>query len=650
MVRKLRAVTIFAILMAPISAYSLEVASSIATISSASTDGTPSASVFELGVQSSVLPTGLTTTTDFSLSLTLRPQAADITKNASVYTIIVANNQFFKLEPDGSYAPWSGALETLTPFASDQMLASSQTLVLLDGTMAEAGDYLYFAAYSVEGESTLHYTSEPAQISVKSSTELPDNSASQAAITFEAEIETAVIQARCVACHVEGGLARNSALQFQRSNTASALNNFGALSEYIEKKGSDLLLAKIAGEQGHVGGVQLALGSEGYQAIQKVINEIGQLGNTTNYAFGGSENIASPRQASFLTGVTLESRQATLRRATLLMQGRIPTVSEKNFVVSDSTLRISLRNLMSGLAFREFIVTGVNDRLLTQGTLPINDTVPYFLKYYSQIAENRRNGGSCSDPNCDIQDLMSKSLRRTSGELVAHVIEKDLPYSEILTAKYMMMNPTLNYWLEGTAIFSPTDGPNVFKPSITQGYYFRDDLEEVEFHTMANSTFRATGETLKNFPHAGLLNDFGFIARYPTTATNRNRARARWTFYHFLGIDIEKTSQRPTDEAALSDLNNPTMNNPNCTTCHALLDPVAGAFQNWDEENYYRSTSDDGSDALDGFYKSPQDGTSTPYQPGAGGANCQRTSVFKRFCGFLVAGRFREATIIKTSC
>ena len=150
--------------------YSFEVVSPIATITSASTDGSPSASVFELSVQSSVAPTGLTTTTDFSLSLTLRPQTSDIAKSASVYTIIVANNHFFKLEPDGSYAPWNGAVETLTPFATNQMLSSTQTLTLLDGTIAEAGTYLYFAAYSVEGETRLHFTPEPAQISVKLST------------------------------------------------------------------------------------------------------------------------------------------------------------------------------------------------------------------------------------------------------------------------------------------------------------------------------------------------------------------------------------------------------------------------------------------------------------------------------------------------
>ena len=282
----------------------------------------------------------------------------------------MANNQFFKLEPDGSYAPWSGALETLTPFASDQMLASSQTLVLLDGTMAEAGDYLYFAAYSVEGESTLHYTSEPAQISVKASIELPNNTTSQAAVTFESEVETAIVQTLCIACHVEGGFARNSALQFQRTNTASALNNFGALSTYVEKKGSDLLLAKIAGGQGHVGGEQLPKDSEGYASIQKMVTELSATSETASYVFSSSDDGASARQASFLTEVILEPRQATLRRAALLLQGRLPTDAETNSTVSDETLRAILRGLMEGPAFREFIAVSY-----THLTLPTNREV-----------------------------------------------------------------------------------------------------------------------------------------------------------------------------------------------------------------------------------------------------------------------------------
>ena len=34
--------------------------------------------------------------------------------------------------------------------------------------------------------------------------------------------------------------------------------------------------------------------------------------------------------------------------------------------------------------------------------------------------------------------------------------------------------------------------------------------------------------------------------------------------------------------------NNPTLRNPACTVCHRVLDPVAGAFQNYGDDGYYR--------------------------------------------------------------
>ena len=54
------------------------------------------------------------------------------------------------------------------------------------------------------------------------------------------------------------------------------------------------------------------------------------------------------------------------------------------------------------------------------------------------------------------------------------------------------------------------------------------------------------------------------------------------------------------------------MNNPNCTVCHALLDPVAGAFQNWERTGRYREGR---LDTLTGTYKYPDDGVSL-YQEG----------------------------------
>ena len=596
--------------LAPLSALAASTTSPIATINSASTDGTASNSVFQLSVTASTPSNALSTATELDLTLQLAPQESHRGATADIYTVIVAGGQFFTLDPDGGYSPWNGALETLMPFATAQTLSATNKYPLIDGKMTEAGTYLYFAAYSVANETRLLFTPDPAQLVIKESTALPDDSDSQAAQTFEADVETAVIQEKCIFCHVEGGLARNSMLQFQRTNTASALNNFGALSAYLKEKGEALFLAKVAGGEGHAGGVQLTESSDGYLAIQRVIAELADAKNQTLYTFNQTSDGVSSRQASFLTEVTLEPREASLRRAALLLQGRLPTEVERNSVDSDTGLREVLRSFMEGAPFREFVVTSVNDRLLTKGSdNPLNSAFNHFVKLHNEKARVSLT----NNEEVFVGQEVTAALHRTAGELVAYVIENERPYSEILTANYMMMNPVLNTWLEGSASFSAYDDAQFFKPSKIQGYYYGSALEEVEFRENSNSTYRVVGESVQNFPHAGLLSDFGFISRYPTTATNRNRARARWTFYHFLGIDIEKSSQRPTDEASLSDRNNPTMNNPNCTVCHSLLDPVAGAFQNWDENNFYRGNERDG---LDRFYKHPEDGTRSLYQNG----------------------------------
>jgi len=361
-----------------------------------------------------------------------------------------------------------------------------------------------------------------------------------------------------------------------------------------------------------VGGVQLAKDSSGYASFQKLIAELADSAEATSYVFSSTSDSPSPRQASFLSEVTLEPREATLRRAALLLQGRSPTDAERKAVVSDATLRTALRNMMQGAAFREFVVTGVNDRLLIEGSdNPIDINHNNWFKIYNQKVEYTLSGQE--EKERALWHEMGEASRRASGELVAFVMEQDKPYSEILTANYMMMNPFANEWLEGTAVFSSSDGNDVYKPSRIKGYYYNTEFRKTVDRVNSNSSYELIGAPVESYPHSGLLTDFGFLSRYPTTATNRNRARARWVFYHLLGIDIEKSSQRPTDEASLSDRNNPTMNNPNCTVCHALLDPVAGAFQNWDEFNHFRNG---GSDALDRFYKRPEDGTRTPYQYG----------------------------------
>lgn len=576
----------------------------IGAIASAATDGSASSSVFQFSVSSTAKADELTTGSAFKLRMSLAPQASHHGLKARIYTLIATGDKYFKLEKDGSFSPWDGTIEGLTPFAFEQNLASAEPFTLIDGNMAEPGNYLFFAAYGVDSETRLIFTPEPAQLTISAADSTPDEISLQASERFDAELENAVVQTKCILCHAEGGLARNSALQFQRTNTASSLNNFASLSAYIEEKGAELLLSKVSGGEGHAGGMQLERGSESFKALEAIAAAINTLDNPTYYSFGGSSDDASARQASFLTEVILEPRQQTLRRATLLLQGRLPTSQESSAVVSDATLRQALRSLMQGPEFRDFVVKATNDRLLINGSMfgPIDEGRPNFLTLRNLAFENRDTPLLGS-----VKNRLDRASYRVAGELLAYIVENEKPYTEILTADYTMVTPTLNEMLGGDAVFSSEDDESVFKPAKLVGYYQDPSLKRLESDSNQQAPYEAIGEPVNNYPHAGILTDLGFLNRYPTTATNRNRARARWVFYHFLDIDIEKSSQRPTDEAALKDQNNPTMNNPNCTVCHAILDPVAGAFQNWGIDNLYRPS---GYDTLDGFYKHPNDGNS----------------------------------------
>ncbi|MBI3854710.1 MAG: hypothetical protein HY293_03355, partial [Planctomycetes bacterium] len=91
------------------------------------------------------------------------------------------------------------------------------------------------------------------------------------------------------------------------------------------------------------------------------------------------------------------------------------------------------------------------------------------------------------------------------------------------------------------------------------------------------------------YPHAGLLTLFQYLRRYPTTVTNRNRLRARMYYRHFLGVDVMALAPRVTDAAAVAKkFANPTLQAPDCVVCHKTIDPVAGLFKDFfnEEGNY----------------------------------------------------------------
>ena len=434
---------------------------------------------------------------------------------------------------------------------------------------------------------------------------------------FGEYISEPVVQSRCVNCHVEGGLSGHTRLVLNPSETADheALNLevFETFVSSVEG-GADLILNKIQGV-GHGGGVQVPAGSVDFANMERFLRLL-----------GGETSFGDLSPNTLFDGVTMASAAKTLRRAALLFAGRLPTQTELNSVSygSESTLRQTIRGLMTGPMFHEFLVRAANDRLLTdrhRHRVFASDE-PLFVEMTNRTWEMRKASverGYDDEWEDPIYQQWQKALQygvaRAPLELIAHVIENDKPYTEILTADYTMANSVVADAYGADTKFDINRHASEFRPSEIVSYFRNDDSKLVDEDDELGRRVINPGNLATDYPHAGILNTTVFLHRYPSTATNRNRARSRWTYYHFLGLDVEKSASRTTDPDALADTDNPTLKNSACTVCHVVLDPVAGAFQNYGDEGFYRDQWG-GMDSLAGLYKDPEDGTTSPYQQG----------------------------------
>ena len=421
---------------------------------------------------------------------------------------------------------------------------------------------------------------------------------------FRDHISEPVVQAKCVNCHVAGGLSGNTRLVFVRSSDtpdheALNLRTFEALLDQIEDEGGGTyILNKIQGVA-HGGGRQVPLGSAHFANMERFLGLLGE----------PVTRVRLTPETLFDT-VVLASDRKTLRRAALIFAGRIPADEEYESVESgkESDLRATIRGLMTGPQFHEFLLRASNDRLLTdRQDHNVLFRLNGFLVDYTN--ENYRRalaaaaGGAFLRDYSDWQEAVQYGAWRAPLELIAHVVENDLPYTEILTADYIMANPWTAAAYGKPVQFDDPGDVHEFRPSEITDYYRKGPGYEGEFDPVvdAQRVFNP-GPLHTDYPHAGILNTHAFLKRYPSTATNRNRARSRWTYYHFLGLDVEKSASRTTDPVALADTNNPTMHNPACTVCHSVLDPVAGAFQNYGDTGWYKDQWG-GMDSLDQDYK-----------------------------------------------
>ena len=424
---------------------------------------------------------------------------------------------------------------------------------------------------------------------------------------FADRISGPIVQTKCIFCHVEGGAATLTDLKFVRtSNPDHEALNLQTFKDFLADPELDgkYILDKIQGGLGHGGGPQVQVDSPEFADMERFLGLLGE-----------DISSGSITPATLFDTVRMAPARKTLRRAALIFAGRIPTDAEYAAAQrGGEALRSTIRGLMEGPEFHEFLIRGANDRLLTDREVEsIRSLEPHLLDY-NRDNYRRRAAAHASGTERAWREYHEWVARVDVGsdraplELIAHVVENDLPYTEVLTADYIMANPWAARAYGASTRYDNPEDMYEFQPSEIVSYYRDGEGYEVEYDPVVGAShILSPGPLITDYPHAGILNTTAFLSRYPTTATNRNRARSRWTYYHFLGLDIEKSASRTTDPEALADTNNPTMFNPACTVCHRVLDPVAGAFQNYFDEGEYK-TNRGGIDSLDEFYiRGPDD-------------------------------------------
>ena len=197
------------------------------------------------------------------------------------------------------------------------------------------------------------------------------------------------------------------------------------------------------------------------------------------------------------------------------------------------------------------------------------------------------------EPVIGAYDETRQGLVEEPLELIIHVVTNDLPYTEILTADLRDDEPVLGRGLPGSRclVFDDVDDPDEWRPGSVNG------LQRLE-HPLLNP-FTCTSPD----PYYGGLCPVPteFFPRRPCSPRTRSstairrprrtghRARSRWAYEFFLGVDIESTASR-LELDDLTDTDNPTLNNRACAVCHERLDPVAGAFQDHGDIGIYKES------------------------------------------------------------
>ncbi len=399
---------------------------------------------------------------------------------------------------------------------------------------------------------------------------------------FTDEVWAKVGERTCLKCHNADGDASDSEFLLRdadrdRSGTGEAHRHnraaFQRMASALEDGKSRLLLKSVGGLD-HGGKKALDPDSTAHRILTRFVRR-------TSGKPDDTPKIAEYDAPPFFDGIEFVSPQGLLRRVTLSLAARLPTDEERAAVDRDGLKVIDavLDGVLREDAFYERLQEAFNDILLVRGYDGGAEGALSYEHFKTRLWYQKHDLSHAGD-----EDAQRKARYKLAGdyreamlreplELIAHIVRNERPFTEIVTADYIMVSP---YTSRGYGIYEELR--ETFKDPDDPFEYVPVRIKSLKHRNGRNHQESPTGF----YPHAGLLSTFQYLKRYPTSETNRNRLRVRMYFQHFLGVDIMQLAPRSNDAATITaQYEIPTMQATDCVVCHKVIDPVAGLFQDY---------------------------------------------------------------------
>ena len=388
----------------------------------------------------------------------------------------------------------------------------------------------------------------------------------------------------CLACHVRHGLAAEAGARFVLAHPSEANyleTNMAAMRSMaaIDANGVPLLLAKATMAIPHGGGQRFAADSASAKAFSAFLD-------ATHFETGCQLELS----AANLGGVQQMGDVDLLRKAALQLAGRLPTANETQ-LATNGNVDAALSSLFTAPGFGDYVLRVFDDTFLNVQHNVNNQGIDIY-SYNNYIAPDYcasaplsngqpvergcqvywyANNAPSNVQGVDDHDVTQRALSEVGLQLFKYLATSGHDYRDILNANYMMLNP-----------WSARSLSNDFSYNLLTQTHWRNINDPNDYEPVVMNK--------PNWPTVGILTDNGFMDTFSTTATNRNRKRARFVYQYFLGLDVLTLSQRPsnlnqllTAAAANPNAPPPFMTNTVCTDCHSLIDPMAGAWAGYND-------------------------------------------------------------------